>query len=77
MENTDLLVRNVVSCFIEYEGKVLLFQRSDKVRTFKGHWSALSGSIEKDESPIECCWREIAEETNLTPNDLAFVRGGR
>lgn len=70
------VVRNVVTCFIEYNEQVLLFKRSNQVRTFKGHWSALSGSIEKDEQPIDCCWREIEEETQLTKKDVVLVRGG-
>jgi hypothetical protein len=33
----------VITCFVMYEGKILLLKRSDKVGTYKGFWNSVSG----------------------------------
>jgi len=69
--------RNVVSCFLRHQNKIALFKRSDKVNTFQKHWAACSGSIEQNETPLQCAIREIGEETQLMPNEIQLVRMGR
>ncbi|KAG7285697.1 hypothetical protein NEMBOFW57_007990 [Staphylotrichum longicolle] len=74
--------RSVVSSFImkldAAEPKVALFQRSDKVSTYRHHLAPISGTIESaDPSPLAAAWREIAEETTLTPASLALLRQGK
>ncbi|KAJ5720667.1 uncharacterized protein N7483_008601 [Penicillium malachiteum] len=72
----------VVACFIFKFSKnnatpqVALFRRSDQVRTYQHHIGPISGGIEANESPIQAAWREINEETTLTPNELDFWRHG-
>ncbi|OAA60494.1 DUF21 and cbs domain containing protein [Niveomyces insectorum RCEF 264] len=82
--NAVLKKRAVVSSFIlkypEEGGKpeVALFKRSDKVNTYQHHWAPISGSIEKDDpSPLAAAWRELREETTLTPASLELVRQGK
>ncbi len=65
----------VVTVFLVFEGKVALFKRSDKVRTYKGLYAAVSGYLEGD--PLEQARVEIEEETGLTPYEYALVRCGR
>jgi len=44
---------NVVSCLlINEKGKILILKRSDKVKTYKGCWSAITGYVEEKEEPI-------------------------
>ncbi|KAK4119082.1 nagb/rpia/CoA transferase-like protein, partial [Parathielavia appendiculata] len=74
--------RSVVSSFImqNHDGKprVALFQRSDRVSTYKHHWAPISGSIDpSDPTPLAAAWREIAEETTLTPTALSLLRQGK
>ena len=58
---------DVVTCLLQNkEGKVLILKRSDKVGTYKGLWSGISGYIEKGEKPIETALKEIREETKIT-----------
>ena len=67
-------VRHVVTCFLESGGKVLLLRRSERVGTYRGRWAGVSGYIETSDD--EQALTEIAEETGLTPDDVALVRKG-
>jgi len=58
--------RPVVSCFLEREGRVLVVRRSEKVGSFQGKWSGVSGFLEGSEAPEDRALREIEEETGLT-----------
>ncbi|TQN67573.1 putative translation initiation factor eIF-2B subunit 2-like [Colletotrichum shisoi] len=75
--------RAVVSSFIfkfppNRGPQVALFRRSDKVRTYPNRLAPVSGSIEKDDpSPLDAAWREIREETTLTPATLTLLRQGK
>lgn len=66
--------RPVVSSFLEREGKVLVVRRSEKVGSFRGKWSGISGFMEGSEDPEARAVREIAEETGLTELTL-LARG--
>ncbi|OLN87015.1 Methylthioribose-1-phosphate isomerase 1 [Colletotrichum chlorophyti] len=75
--------RAVVSSFIfkfppNRGPQVALFRRSANVRTYPNHLAPVSGSIEKDDpSPLHAAWREIREETTLTPATLTLLRQGK
>ena len=55
---------SIGSCFIEYDGKILLlFRKDDK---FEGNtWAIPAGKISDDESIQEGLIREIKEETSI------------
>ncbi|KAL0943054.1 translation initiation factor eif-2b subunit family protein [Colletotrichum truncatum] len=75
--------RIVVSSFIfkfppDSGPQVALFRRSDKVRTYQHRLAPVSGSVDKDDpSPLDAAWREINEETGLTPATLTLLRKGK
>ncbi|MDI6721062.1 MAG: NUDIX domain-containing protein [Candidatus Aenigmarchaeota archaeon] len=54
----------VVSCFCEYEGKMLLLERQDG-KSEGGKWGVSAGKIDKGETSMEAIQREIGEETGL------------
>lgn len=66
--------RAVVSCFLEREGRVLVVRRSEKVGSFQGKWSGISGFLESLEDPQARALREIEEETGLREVSL-LARG--
>ena len=71
-------VRNdIVTAFIENQGKILLLRRSQKVKTMKGKWAGVSGYIEKAEAPIGRALTEILEETGLTNENIKFLNDGK
>ncbi len=57
--------------------RVLLFRRSDRVRTYQGKLAPIAGSVEaEDESPLAAAWRELKEETGFGPQQLDLWRRG-
>lgn len=69
-------IRHVVTNFLRYQGKILLFQRSLKVGTYQGKWAGCSGYIEGDEDPDIRAIIEIKEETKLTENQIVLIKKG-
>jgi 8-oxo-dGTP diphosphatase len=67
-------IRNVVTAFLEHDGKILLVRRSQAVGTYQGRWSGISGYLEH--GPLEQALIEIREETGLSDNDVELVKQG-
>lgn len=67
-------IRNVVTAFLEHDGKILLVRRSQAVGTYQGRWSGISGYLEHE--PLEQALIEIREETGLSDNDVELVKQG-
>lgn len=66
--------KNVVTCFLECDGRVLLLRRSRNVGSFRGRWAGVSGYIETTAG--EQALVEIEEETGLCRDDVELVRKG-
>lgn len=70
----------VVTCFLlrrdRGHDEVLLAQRSERVRTYRGHWGAISGYVERQTSPREQAYQEIREETGLRDDEVTLLREG-
>ena len=54
----------VVSCFLEHEGKIILLHRQDH-KPQGDTWGVPAGKIEKNESAIQAIIREVGEETGI------------
>ncbi len=69
-----LQIKNVVTCFLESENKILLLRRGSQVSTYQGRWAGVSGYIEttSDQQALT----EIGEETGLTRKDIELVSRG-
>ncbi|MCP4288423.1 MAG: NUDIX domain-containing protein [Gammaproteobacteria bacterium] len=65
----------VVTAFLRYDGRILLVQRSRRVGTYQGRWSAISGYLE-DDTPLLQARREIREETGLPDDEIHLVAEG-
>lgn len=64
----------VVTCLIKDEKeKVLILKRSNKVKTYKGLWSGVSGYVEEDEKPVDTAYKEISEEVGLEKEDVKLI----
>jgi 8-oxo-dGTP pyrophosphatase MutT (NUDIX family) len=61
---------DVVSCILEYNDKILLLQRSQKVGTYKGLWGAITGFVEANELPLQTAYKEIYEECGISKKSL-------
>ncbi len=66
----------VVTCVLEYQGKILVLRRSSSVRTYKGLWGGVAGYIEPGEEPLQTAMKEIQEEIGLRPDDVQLLVTG-
>lgn len=66
--------RSVVTAFLERDGRILVVRRGDRVGTFPGRWSGISGSLQSGEDVEAGARREVEEETGL--RDLTLVGRG-
>nr|AKQ02853.1 hypothetical protein [uncultured euryarchaeote Rifle_16ft_4_minimus_37789] len=69
----DLVERDVVTSFLEREGRILVVRRSEQVGSFRGKWSGVSGFLEGVDAEAHAR-REIEEETGLT--DVRLLAAG-
>lgn len=71
---------HVVSCFLlrrdQSGDRLLLARRSERVRTYRGAWGAISGYVEPGVSPLDQAYQEIREETGLSSSDVSLLRAG-
>jgi len=71
---------HVVSCFLlrrhQPGDRLLLARRSERVRTYRGAWGAISGYVEPGVSPLDQAYQEIREETGLSSSDVSLLRAG-
>ncbi len=60
-------------CYIRKNGKTLMLHRNKKNYDYhEGKYNGIGGKLESGESPEECCFREIKEETGLTAHKLKY-----
>ena len=64
----------VVSSLLFDGSKILLLKRSQKVGSFQGYWSCISGYIEQDELPLDAAIREIHEETRISSTEISLLQ---
>jgi len=67
--------KQVVTCFLESGGEILLLRRSGQVGSYQGRWAGVSGYIEK--APDEQALVEIEEEAGLCGEDLKLIKRGK
>ncbi len=65
---------NVVTSFLNYNNKILILKRSEKIRTMKGLWSGISGIIENNETPISRAKIEIFEEVGISEEHITLIK---
>ncbi len=64
----------VVLCYIEYQGKILLLQRLNP--PYNGMLALPGGKVERNEKPVEAACRETLEETGLIALDAEICGYG-
>lgn len=67
----------IVTSFVSSQDKVLILKRSEKVKTMKGLWGAVSGIIEGDEEPLDRAKIEIYEEIGAKPDIIKLIKAGK
>ena len=65
-----------MTCFLTADKRILLLRRSDKVGSYRGKWSAVSGYLEGSEEPLTRALTEIREELGLSGEQIRLARAG-
>jgi 8-oxo-dGTP pyrophosphatase MutT (NUDIX family) len=67
----------VLTCFVTYQGRLLLLKRSDKVSTYQGQWDAVAGYIDEN-IPLEVkALKELREEIGIRKEDVLSFHAGK
>ncbi len=69
-----LTEKQVVTCFLESEGGILILRRSEKVGSYQGRWAGVSGYVET--APDEQALTEMMEEVGLLKEDVKLLKKG-
>lgn len=64
---------DVVGCFVEYDGKIVLLQRGEH-RPEPGKWGMPAGKVHAGEEMIDAMKRELWEETGIKNDQLEHLR---
>ena len=67
--------KQVVTCFLESKGEILILRRSEQVGSYQGKWAGVSGYVET--TADEQALLEIEEETSLCGEDLRLIKKGK
>jgi 8-oxo-dGTP pyrophosphatase MutT (NUDIX family) len=67
---------HVVTCFVEYESKILLLKRSGQVGSYQQKWAGVSGYIEVGNTPLDQAFQELSEEVDLKSSDISLQKEG-
>ena len=59
---------NIIAIFSEHADKVLMCKR--RKNPYKGLSNFVGGKIEEHENGLDAAYRELEEETAITPNDV-------
>lgn len=64
---------NTTLCYIRQGGQCLMLHRVKKENDLnQGKWIGIGGKFEDGESPEDCMFREVNEETGLTQRNTAI-----
>lgn len=66
----------VVSCFCEYNGRILLLRRQSH-KQYGNTWGPPAGKINESESPTEAMVRELQEESGITALENELKHSGK
>jgi len=66
----------VLTCFVEYQDKILLLKRSNKVGTYKELWNTVSGYLDELKSLKEKTNEELHEELGISENEIKDITFG-
>lgn len=70
-----MIKREVVTSFLRNRGELLLVRRSNRVGSYQGLWSGISGFLE-DATPLQQAMREVFEETGVAGSLIHLIAVG-
>lgn len=62
---------NVILVYDKMEDKILMCKREKE--PYKGKFNLVGGKVEENEDELYAAYRELQEETGITPNDISLT----
>jgi 8-oxo-dGTP pyrophosphatase MutT (NUDIX family) len=75
VEIENAVERRVVNCVVKAKNTILILKRSERVGSFQGKWSSVTGYVEEGENPVQSAFKEVREEISVP--SPALLRQGR
>lgn len=69
--NSD--IAPVITVFIKYKNKILLFKRSNKVRVYQNKWNTVAGYLDELKPIRDKALEEIKEELGIGKNNVSKI----
>ena len=66
----------VLTCFMEFQGKLLLLKRSQKVRTYRGQWNTVAGYLDEIKPVRQKALQELSQELGIGEEDILHMKLG-
>jgi isopentenyldiphosphate isomerase len=66
----------VISCYVEYKGKILVVQRNSGMRLYPNYWNGIGGFLDDYKSVEDKVYEELKEETGLKKKDILSIKMG-
>ncbi|MBI2474375.1 MAG: NUDIX domain-containing protein, partial [Candidatus Taylorbacteria bacterium] len=63
----------VINCVLKYGDKILLVERSPKMRLYPGLWNGIAGFLDDGKTLEEKVQEEIKEETGLSKEHIVKI----
>src|SRR5436309_6273284 len=76
IDYTHATVAPVILCFVQWQDKILLLKRSEKVLSYKNKWNTVGGYLDELKTLRQFALDELREELGIsetTIKDLVFV----
>lgn len=73
---TDIRWCPVINCVVQFDGKILIVERSKGMRLYPEHWNGISGFLDDSRSLEEKVRDELGEELGLQPENILSIRVG-
>lgn len=67
----------VVTVFVEFEGKILLLKRSNKVGTYRGMWNTVAGYLDELKPVENKARKEVEEELGIKTSEIKTIKIGK
>ncbi|MEK6968351.1 MAG: NUDIX domain-containing protein [Nanoarchaeota archaeon] len=67
----------VITVFVEFNSKILLLKRSNKVLTYKGFWNVVAGYYDEPKPLRQKALEELNEETGITKKFVKSIQVGK
>ena len=76
VDYTNARYAPVLNCVVRYKEKILIVQRSSKMRLYPDLWNGISGFLDDEKKVEDKAKEELVEEIGIRPSQISALRRG-